>query len=329
MMTDQRVSFDPEASLLRWFLLPSEAQDLLRGSAQVTGKAPFNPRVYHDGPSFDYQLHHYSTIPSNMMADSAVAVHPSSSDGAFEENSCEGNVISEWIPESVMDVPSPPSDVPLEEDSHEETNISDVILEPTVKADALPPSSNCPPEESSDGGNGGSDCLVTESFAEDFTLAMSICDDDDEDGEEKRLVPRMLVNELWKAPVRSIFKPTLEALTQYKMISNGDRVLVCISGGKDSLSLLHTLRQYQKQSHRFGVSFEMGAMTVDPGSSAYDPSPLIPYMEQLGIPYFYERQCNGGTCSFNFACKYLRSQSQIFIEFRNGILRFRANAKDK
>ena len=86
-------------------------------------------------------------------------------------------------------------------------------------------------------------------------------------------------------------KPALEALLHYKMISNGDRVLVCVSGGKDSLSLLHTLRQYQRQAYRYGIEFKLGAITVDPGSAAYDPSPLIPYMETLGVPYYYERQC--------------------------------------
>ena len=36
-----------------------------------------------------------------------------------------------------------------------------------------------------------------------------------------------------------------QALEEYDMIRDGDRVMVCLSGGKDSLSLLHTLRQYQ------------------------------------------------------------------------------------
>ncbi len=38
---------------------------------------------------------------------------------------------------------------------------------------------------------------------------------------------------------------SFQALEEYGMIEDGDRVLVCLSGGKDSLSLLHTLRQYQ------------------------------------------------------------------------------------
>ena len=46
------------------------------------------------------------------------------------------------------------------------------------------------------------------------------------------------------------------------MIHDGDRILVCLSGGKDSLSLLHTLRQYQFVAKSRGVTFDLGALTV-------------------------------------------------------------------
>ncbi len=39
-----------------------------------------------------------------------------------------------------------------------------------------------------------------------------------------------------------------------------------------------------------GISFELGAVTVDPQTSAYDPSPLKGYLQQLNVPYFYEEQ---------------------------------------
>lgn len=37
-------------------------------------------------------------------------------------------------------------------------------------------------------------------------------------------------------------------------------------------------------------SFHLAAVTVDPGTSAYDPRPLIPYLAELGVDYYYERQ---------------------------------------
>lgn len=75
------------------------------------------------------------------------------------------------------------------------------------------------------------------------------------------------------------------------MIKNGDKILVCLSGGKDSLSLLHTIKQAQFVMAKEGISFTFGAVTVDPKHSGYNPRPLIPYLKSLGVPYFYEEQC--------------------------------------
>lgn len=94
----------------------------------------------------------------------------------------------------------------------------------------------------------------------------------------------------WHSPPKNIFNPTIEALTEFDMIHDGDRVMVCLSGGKDSLSLLHTLRQYQFYARARGITFTLAAATVDPMSAAYDPQPLIPYLASLGVPYFFEQQ---------------------------------------
>ncbi|XP_071445541.1 uncharacterized protein [Hetaerina americana] len=94
----------------------------------------------------------------------------------------------------------------------------------------------------------------------------------------------------WHCPPKNIWKPAVEAIQEFEMIRNGDHVLVCLSGGKDSLTLLHTLHQYQFHARAKGINFVLGAATVDPGSTAYDPRPLKPYLKYLGVPYFYEEQ---------------------------------------
>ena len=71
------------------------------------------------------------------------------------------------------------------------------------------------------------------------------------------------------------------------MIQEGDRVMLGLSGGKDSLSLLHILLHLQAVAP---IRFELAAMTVDPMSDSFDPSPLKNYVASLGIPYFYESQ---------------------------------------
>jgi tRNA 2-thiocytidine biosynthesis protein TtcA len=88
-------------------------------------------------------------------------------------------------------------------------------------------------------------------------------------------------------PARSLVTAAGRAIGDYAMIRPGDRVLLGLSGGKDSLSLLHVLLHLRQKAP---VRFELAACTVDPQSPEFDPSPLKPYMAALGVPYFYERQ---------------------------------------
>ncbi|KAE9416653.1 hypothetical protein Angca_006790, partial [Angiostrongylus cantonensis] len=95
----------------------------------------------------------------------------------------------------------------------------------------------------------------------------------------------------WHSPPVEMYKRVCEAIHGLGMIKEGDKVLVCLSGGKDSLSLLHILHFYQMRCRKNkSTNFKLGAITVDPGSSAYNPRPLVDYCRSLNIDYFYEEQ---------------------------------------
>jgi len=82
-------------------------------------------------------------------------------------------------------------------------------------------------------------------------------------------------------------RPIGRAIGDFDMIRSGDRILLGVSGGKDSLSLLHIMLHLREYSP---VAFELGVITVDPQVEGFDPSPLRPYLDSLSVPYFYEQQ---------------------------------------
>jgi tRNA(Ile)-lysidine synthase TilS/MesJ len=88
-------------------------------------------------------------------------------------------------------------------------------------------------------------------------------------------------------PPKAILQPVGRAIAQFKMIRPGDRVLLGLSGGKDSLSLLIVLKHLQRHSP---VKFELAACTIDPEIPGFDPSPLKAWVESIGVPYFYEAE---------------------------------------
>jgi len=88
-------------------------------------------------------------------------------------------------------------------------------------------------------------------------------------------------------PSKKLRRLAGKAITDFRMIREGDRVLLGLSGGKDSLSLLHLLLHFQRHAP---IKFDVAAMTVDPQSGEFDPTPMIPYLEKLGVDYFYVKE---------------------------------------
>lgn len=92
----------------------------------------------------------------------------------------------------------------------------------------------------------------------------------------------------WIKPPKAIMKLVGRAMAQYKMLRDGDRVLLGLSGGKDSLALLVVLKHLQRHAP---VKFELAVCTIDPEIPGFDPSPLKAWVEQtIGVPYFYESE---------------------------------------
>jgi tRNA 2-thiocytidine biosynthesis protein TtcA len=72
------------------------------------------------------------------------------------------------------------------------------------------------------------------------------------------------------------------AIGDYRLVEEGDRILVAMSGGKDSYALCVLLRALRE---RAPVSFELVAVHLDQGHPGYDGVPLARWLEQAAIPY--------------------------------------------
>ena len=88
-------------------------------------------------------------------------------------------------------------------------------------------------------------------------------------------------------PPKALLRRVGRAIADFDMIHDGDRILLGVSGGKDSLTLLHILHQLQTYAP---VRFDLGVITVDPQIEGFDPAPLRAYYESLDLPYHYLAQ---------------------------------------
>jgi len=79
----------------------------------------------------------------------------------------------------------------------------------------------------------------------------------------------------------------LRAVGEYRLIGEGDRILVAVSGGKDSYSLIDLLWAARRKAP---VRFELIACHLDQGQPGHDPAPLGDWLARLGVPFEIVRE---------------------------------------
>ena len=83
--------------------------------------------------------------------------------------------------------------------------------------------------------------------------------------------------------IKRLRRLTGQAISDYNMIEAGDRLMVCLSGGKDSFTMLDILLHLQRSAP---IDFEIIAVNLDQKQPGFPEQVLPEYLEDLGVPYY-------------------------------------------
>jgi len=86
---------------------------------------------------------------------------------------------------------------------------------------------------------------------------------------------------------RRLLRAMSRAVEDFGLVEEGDRILVAVSGGKDSLAMLHLL---QRLRERAPVEFELTAVNLDQGQPGFPADVLRRHLEAVGVPHVMLRK---------------------------------------
>ncbi len=81
---------------------------------------------------------------------------------------------------------------------------------------------------------------------------------------------------------KKLLNYTGKAIADFGMIESGDRIMVCLSGGKDSFTMLSLLKKLQQRAK---IKFDLFAFTLDQAQPGWDDSKLRAYLDTVDVPY--------------------------------------------